>query len=102
MGNCANTCRKSDGDDQEAIQSKTGDKLEDRLNNVISSLEKSEREATHRQSGDMGGGFMDQNNHPSVLGIAKVEARENGKAKVFFENGGVYEGNPAVEGRQLG
>jgi hypothetical protein len=90
MGNCENVCRKSDAGKHEIIGSKTGDKLEDSLNQVIDDLE-------HDQSGMMGRRVMHEDkpteeSYKDKKDIVRVEPSKNGKTLVQFENGGVYEG----------
>lgn len=90
MGNCENVCRKSDADKQEVVGSKTDDRLEDSLNQVIDDLE-------HENEGMMGRRVMHEDKHTEESykdkkDILRVEPSKNGKTLVQFENGGVYEG----------
>lgn len=91
MGNCENVCRKSEADKEETRISKTGDRLEDNLNQVIDILEQSDADFADRKV--MREDKPTEESSKDKKDIVKVESCKNGKTLVQFENGGVYEGS---------
>ena len=92
MGNCDKGCFKESGDLLTKQRKKSGDSLQDDLNEVMNQLKNTSKENKTAEI-DVNAPTDESNkDKKDNKEIVKIQAGKNGKTLVQFENGGVYEG----------